>query len=1147
MNKNKTASSRFGIATWRYVLTGMLLLMVTLPGHADTTWVAAGSVSGMWHSGNSPYMISEGDIELPADSSLIILEGVEVNFAGAFTFRIYGRLDAEGTEQDSIFFRSDPAVTPGGWRGLRFNNADDASIMNYCVIERGRATGSFDLRYGGGVECQACSPSFSNCTFRNNHANLDGGGVYTREGGAPVFEDCVFESNTANNGGGILSRAQSDPVLANCIFRNNSALSGGGIAVETQSEMSITNCLFEGNSAMLGGGLACIRGTANSVLTNCAFVANSADSSGSAVHLKYTSSLLQHCVFYENEANGANGGTILADTTSARVYNSIIAGSIDGSGIQLNNASGLTIAGCNFYDNEGGVFSGHALAGFGIPTRVNLNFDSCDVHFNIFSDPRFVQPETGDFHLTGNSPCIAGGVNDLDFPADLENNVRPLPSNTFPDQGLFESTSGGPLLLCGALSGTVAPGEYAVICDLLVENGDEFVIDAGTSILFAGDYRMIVEGRLSTRGLPTQPVLFSRYFTENDNRWGGVEFINADNQCDMRYTTIEYAHINAEATRVHGGGIYLDSSSPEFIGCAVLNCEALLAASEGGGIYVGPASDPFLEECTIADNHASLKGGGLCLASGSMASVVTSRFQDNECGLLGGGVYLHQSESSLSNCTIERNHCSGKGGGLYCWWSPAEIKDCFIVDNTCDDQGGGVYVNGSSPALLNCTISSNSAANGGGGILFQQSSAHLKNSIVSWSQGSGIQFILNNAGAVIEFSDIFGNEPEEYVGLATAPAGLSVIDTTNFNGDESDIYFNISADPLFTDTASSNYSLTQDSPCVNAGDPLDELDPDTTIADLGPLYFPIAHNPSTPFNLLSPPDEAGVDEMNLELVWEQSLNQGTQTPVPLYRVQLAEDANFNQIVISQTVNETTMTFSGLADSTTYWWRVLAIGANGIARSSNQWWNVYTVVPHPPTPFALLTPPDQDTLTIIESQLFCWERSYDIDGGDFVVFTLNLESADTFAIFTDLTDTCLNIVPTLMGFNESGIVEWWVEASSNDPDTTIECNERFHFLLQDTTSSLHEIAGMPTDFMLYANYPNPFNAATTLRFDVPMESDITLSIMNVLGQQVAELVSERVRPGAYRVNWNASGFSSGLYLAVLQTDRQRWITKMMMLK
>ncbi len=61
--------------------------------------------------------------------------------------------------------------------------------------------------------------------------------------------------------------------------------------------------------------------------------------------------------------------------------------------------------------------------------------------------------------------------------------------------------------------------------------------------------------------------------------------------------------------------------------------------------------------------------------------------------------------------------------------------------------------------------------------------------------------------------------------------------TTNVNGDSCDAYFNIQENPLFADTAAGNYHLTEDSPCIDAGDPSSPLDPDGTIADIGAYYY----------------------------------------------------------------------------------------------------------------------------------------------------------------------------------------------------------------------------------------------------------------------------------------------------------------------
>ncbi len=71
--------------------------------------------------------------------------------------------------------------------------------------------------------------------------------------------------------------------------------------------------------------------------------------------------------------------------------------------------------------------------------------------------------------------------------------------------------------------------------------------------------------------------------------------------------------------------------------------------------------------------------------------------------------------------------------------------------------------------------------------------------------------------------------------------------------------------------------------------------------------------------------------------------------------------------------------------------------------------------------------------------------------------------------------------------------------------------------------------IPTDFQLHANYPNPFNPETTIRFDVQEAEHVVLKVYNLLGQEVATLVDARFAPGSYRATFDGQGLSSGIYL------------------
>jgi hypothetical protein len=83
------------ISTMRNAITffcALLLAAGVQVARADTTWVAAGEVSGTWTADGSPFMIFEGDVEVADGDSLLISEGVVIRFTGGYSFRVYGFL-----------------------------------------------------------------------------------------------------------------------------------------------------------------------------------------------------------------------------------------------------------------------------------------------------------------------------------------------------------------------------------------------------------------------------------------------------------------------------------------------------------------------------------------------------------------------------------------------------------------------------------------------------------------------------------------------------------------------------------------------------------------------------------------------------------------------------------------------------------------------------------------------------------------------------------------------------------------------------------------------------------------------------------------------------------------------------------------------
>lgn len=91
------------------------------------------------------------------------------------------------------------------------------------------------------------------------------------------------------------------------------------------------------------------------------------------------------------------------------------------------------------------------------------------------------------------------------------------------------------------------------------------------------------------------------------------------------------------------------------------------------------------------------------------------------------------------------------------------------------------------------------------------------------------------------------------------------------------------------------------------------------------------------------------------------------------------------------------------------------------------------------------------------------------------------------------------------------------------------------------------AEAPTTISLRANYPNPFNPSTRLEFTLNRTTSARLAVYNVLGQEVAVLVNERLSPGVYGVEFRADDLPSGLYLARLDAGGVQQVRRMVLLK
>ena len=89
--------------------------------------------------------------------------------------------------------------------------------------------------------------------------------------------------------------------------------------------------------------------------------------------------------------------------------------------------------------------------------------------------------------------------------------------------------------------------------------------------------------------------------------------------------------------------------------------------------------------------------------------------------------------------------------------------------------------------------------------------------------------------------------------------------------------------------------------------------------------------------------------------------------------------------------------------------------------------------------------------------------------------------------------------------------------------------------------------IPVSYSLSQNYPNPFNPSTLIKYSVPENGFVRLSIYNLVGEEISVLVNETVDAGFYEVAFNAANLSSGTYYYRLQAGNTIQVKKMVLLR
>ncbi|MFQ5869571.1 MAG: T9SS type A sorting domain-containing protein [Candidatus Zixiibacteriota bacterium] len=293
------------------------------------------------------------------------------------------------------------------------------------------------------------------------------------------------------------------------------------------------------------------------------------------------------------------------------------------------------------------------------------------------------------------------------------------------------------------------------------------------------------------------------------------------------------------------------------------------------GIDHGQDGDTVLVQPDIYFENLNFNGHNVVLASLFLTTGDTAYISSTIIdGILGGSVIRFYSQEDSTAQVVGftiKNGRSYDGGGIYCRDSSPTIRDNIISGNSAYDWGGGVYCESCSPTIRNNAIWDNSADGVGGGICSRESSPTISDNIISVNSAfSGGGIYCSISSPTIRNNTISGNSADSRGGgIYCSTSGVRITNTilwANTAPDGPEIYEsnsslyvtycdvrggwagqgNIDCDPLFRDPQHGDFQITWEnypvpdttkSCCIDAGDPNSPLDPDSTRADMGALYF----------------------------------------------------------------------------------------------------------------------------------------------------------------------------------------------------------------------------------------------------------------------------------------------------------------------
>lgn len=578
----------------------------------------------------------------------------------------------------------------GQGAGLRRYNSSGHLYVENCKFHKNKGTEGAAVYYYG-------ETTFKSCEFSENEASVYaaglwavngkahlydcrlvdnvasgywitiGGAVYCSEG---TFMNCEFEDNVAQLGGAIYA---DDLLVDGCVFTGNgisTSIAKGGAIYADGYDVGIYNSKFEDNVSLEGG--AIFMEANNPVVANCSFIDNTSTEPVVAIEEYSNNVSITNCSFSGNTANSTKGSCIgisgSSTSTSIAVENCILYDNNNSGGVEIQNASGISVDYCiveggwlgsnqsnissidpEWIDSELNIYESSPAVDIGnnayIPTYVSTDIDGDDringTNVDLGSQEAHC-PGTV-LYVDINTPCTGSCVQDgSDWAhafADLQDALTlqcPF-DEVWVAQGIYYPTSGTDRTIAfeipsgvsvyGGFNGTETSNTQAdPASNQTVLSGD---IDQDAILDAQNSYTVVY-----TSGTITDDVLLDGLIVRDG-----------------------YANSMSTSTTKNGGGLYLENN---------------------------PSADVVLNECVVTNNYANQ---------------------------LGGGIYSYV-DIHMTNCTISSNTSPTKGGAMHQYYHSMEMYGCVFESNQATSTGkaGCIYINGCHNSIIaSCMFQSNEA------------------------------------------------------------------------------------------------------------------------------------------------------------------------------------------------------------------------------------------------------------------------------------------------------------------------------------------------------------------------------------------------------------------------------------------------------